>query len=1142
MTISSGASLTMQGTGNLTIANSGSITNSGTFDATASTTGAVIFAGTGTVTGTITFNNVTLNGSVDFGTSSTVTGILLLNTGGTVSGASTHLITYTSSSTLIYNETVTTGNEWYQGGSGSITPGAGVPQNVTIQNGTVTIPNSGGFNRALAGNLNISSGTTLQFVAGSSRDLYIAGNWTNSGLFTANGRRVNFDAASGTQTVSGTTTFYDVTLNNSGAITDFGTSTNTINDEFRITAGNMNAPGNTSTFIFNGLSPSFSTTIEGVGSKYFYNLQINSGTTLSDLTASAGNTHIANGFLNNGAFTQNASHTTFFDKSAATETFTGIGTTTLGKLVIGDGAGLSIATTLNSSASFTITGGSMNFFHSSIYNGSNNTATFSTTNATVTGTGTANFFNATANKDVNFGAISTIYGNLTLNDNGSVSAVPVYSGSLSALTYNKTTPASYNTSLEWNSSGSTVGSGVPQNISVTNTNSIQIAANRTVPGTLTLSNGSLDINGNTLTINGGFAGSGGTLKGSVTSNLIAGGSGTIFFNAAANYLKDFTINNGANLTLGSALNITASDGAHANTFGTLTSNGGVINAAGFLSLKSDAYGDAMIGQSSGTINGDVTVERYIPPVQRAWRFLGVPFNATSTQTIFDAWQEGQSGNLPYPTPNVSSYGLPPNAYNMKPGYGTEITFDNCICNGYDVNITYNPSLKIWDYSTKTWSTYAPHTNTVKLTDNSAYCLFIRGDRSVDLSQGTNASLTATTLRAKGKLNEIAGASVTPVSTTLNNNEYLFVGNPFAAPVDFSKLQINNADPTYFYVWDPKIGGMGHGVGAYVTYSFVNPVGWSITTGGSYTTSTLPVIQSGQAFFVQSTGGITSVTFPQNAKTAYEFSTQKRLPRPAIFVQLVVPQDSMKVTDGVTAVYGNIFSGGRDKFDAPKLWNFTENMALSRDTNNFVVEARPIPVLSDTLFLKLYLYKQPYALRIYSMNLPGSLPAKGWIIDRYLHTETEIDLYDTSLYNFEVAIDNNGNADTNSYRNRFMIVFNRQMEANPIPVTKAVNQKNPDETGISQTIPASGINLTPNPVNAAKNAKLEFINMPPGKYEVAIYSDKGEKISTGKIQYKGGHLTYALPAAVPSLANGIYIVRVINAMVNQTAIFKLVIAK
>ena len=62
----------------ITISNGGFITNNGSFTAG---NGTVAFAGSATVSGTITFNNATLAGGVNFGTGSTINGVLSINSG-----------------------------------------------------------------------------------------------------------------------------------------------------------------------------------------------------------------------------------------------------------------------------------------------------------------------------------------------------------------------------------------------------------------------------------------------------------------------------------------------------------------------------------------------------------------------------------------------------------------------------------------------------------------------------------------------------------------------------------------------------------------------------------------------------------------------------------------------------------------------------------------------------------------------------------------------------------------------------------------------------------------------------------------------------------------------------------------------------
>ena len=188
---------------------------------------------------------------------------------------------------------------------------------------------------------------------------------------------------------------------------------------------------------------------------------------------------------------------------------------------------------------------------------------------------------------------------------------------------------------------------------------------------------------------------------------------------------------GASGVLGNALNITSG-----TKFGTVTVDGN-FDAAGFLTLKSDSNGTARVGESSGIISGDATVERYIPP-RRAWRFLSVPFSG-SGQTIRDAWQEGVNNtDLNYA-----------NNKNPNPGFGTHITGNNNTALGYDYNTTINPSIKVWSPSLNGWDPAEPATVSTNIAAYNAYCIFVRGSRAVNLALGTSAPADPTVLRIKG---------------------------------------------------------------------------------------------------------------------------------------------------------------------------------------------------------------------------------------------------------------------------------------------------------------------------------------------------------------------------------------------------------
>lgn len=135
--------------------------------------------------------------------------------------------------------------------------------------------------------------------------------------------------------------------------------------------------------------------------------------------------------------------------------------------------------------------------------------------------------------------------------------------------------------------------------------------------------------GGTATLNGGSTSGTGTIKGSSTSNLSIGGtgtSGTYYFDqttaGTTNILKDLTLSGSASATLGNALNMVG--GASPGTV--IVGSGTTLNTAGFLTLLSNATGTANIGISNGTINGNITAERYIPAIARRYRFLASPLD------------------------------------------------------------------------------------------------------------------------------------------------------------------------------------------------------------------------------------------------------------------------------------------------------------------------------------------------------------------------------------------------------------------------------------------------------------------------------------------------------------------------------------
>jgi len=586
----------------------------------------------------------------------------------------------------------------------------------------------------------------------------------------------------------------------------------------------------------------------------------------------------------------------------------------------------------------------------------------------------------------------------------------------------------------------------------------------------------------------------------------------LYFAPSANTIHNVTVSSSGTAKLGNALNVTAG-----SSFGTVVVDG-TFNSAGFLTLKSDANGTARVGQSIGNITNNVTVERYIPP-RRAWRFMSVPV-VNDTLHIRTAWQEGVN--------NPSLWVR----YDPHPGYGTHITGDNNTSLGYDYNTTYNASIKTWVQSTSSWSTTAPPTVSTLINAYDGYCLFVRGSRAVDLSQATNAIPDPTVLRVTGKINN-NGWSKTYSGLITNN--VLLVGNPYASSVDISSMLTTSTGiySNKFWVWDPGLAGI-YGVGGYITYS--NGIMAPLTTNYPVATT---IIQGNQALLVQSNATSATIKFKQVDKTASESNIfAKHLVKniPAIYVNLVVPSgNDFVVEDGVATGFDNQFSSDIDGDDANKIWNFNENLALVRNTKTLAIELRPAPVVTDTLFLRMYIRQQPYALKFFTKDFE-SQHLRAWVVDKYLGTKTEVNLADTTVYSFAP------NPDTNSYRNRFMLVFNKQLITNPIPVTKLIDQSNPNTTGNAASIAnRPDMEIYPNPAKPGNKVIIELKNINKENYQAEIYDINGQKLVSSKIIYDNTANNYniLLPA---NISAGIYNLRLINDNGNILITKKLIVGK
>lgn len=515
-----------------------------------------------------------------------------------------------------------------------------------------------------------------------------------------------------------------------------------------------------------------------------------------------------------------------------------------------------------------------------------------------------------------------------------------------------------------------------QTVTITPSTSMTIKTIQTLPN---LQNaGSVVVSDSaTLIVKGSTTGYG-ILSVTSTSSLVSlpQSFGTVYFDPAKNTLHTLYVQ--GTLTLGNALNITA--GAQP---GMVQIRNGTLFADSFLTLKSDLWGTARIDSSSGNILGLVNVERYIPS-NRAWRFLTTPF-FLSPQSINSAWQEGY----------INTTLACPAQYPGTPGYGTQLTH-NAI-NGYDRNTTSNPSIVTFAHNM--W-TAPPSTLTNKITDYNAYAVFVRGDRTICLSQATGAIPVPTTLRASG----IVSVGAVTRSTVASIGEYILDGNPYASSIDLLPVTMRSRGivPETFWVWDPGYGDNG----GYVAYSYglITPI-----TAHYQTPLDVRTVQSGQGFMVQATDSTQDLVYEESDKVAMQssFVFGRPIRSSVIHIQL---STQGRLVDGCAIRLVDHYQHSVSKTVA-KLWKFTgEGISLVRNDLPYSIETRVLKN-TDTFFVEFRNIKS----KQYVFECAQSIVTPIRLIDRLLHRD--IPIGDTTQYVFDVV-----STDSSSYINRFMLVY------------------------------------------------------------------------------------------------------------------------
>lgn len=465
-------------------------------------------------------------------------------------------------------------------------------------------------------------------------------------------------------------------------------------------------------------------------------------------------------------------------------------------------------------------------------------------------------------------------------------------------------------------------------------------------------------------------------------------------------LNNITLNGGRSAILNNALDI----------YGELKLNGAShlnFNSVPF-TLKSNASGTARIAAITGgsTITGadKVTVERFIKLRSggsgRAYRLLAPTVN-TPSSTILDNWMEGQMNTA------VGSNNIPPSPYQ---NFGTQITGAGGNTNYFDVTQTNASSLYFTNNAIVPTYT-AVGTTGIPLNALTGYFLYIRGDRSMDMTLALAPGMptSSTTLRATGTLLDGTGNVTSFTNPLIGSGALNLITNPFASPIDWSlvKPDCTNIADAYTF-WDPNFGTRG----GFVTVG---------TDGIPSSGAANKFIQSGQAFFVQSTGGIPTVSIKEIHKSAGNNNGVfgPTLATESFKTELYFTESNgfRRIADGVLVKYDNNYSAGIDDHDAMEINNWDENIAISRDGKHLAIESRPVIQQKDTIPLFMNNMKQMgYQFQFVPSNFTNTA-LKSELVDNFLGTRTSLSVTDTVVVPFTITAN-----PASSATNRFEIVF------------------------------------------------------------------------------------------------------------------------
>jgi hypothetical protein len=301
------------------------------------------------------------------------------------------------------------------------------------------------------------------------------------------------------------------------------------------------------------------------------------------------------------------------------------------------------------------------------------------------------------------------------------------------------------------------------------------SGNLSVANNLTVSSGTLALGINTLTVNGALNNSG-TISSLGTINIAGNLSFTGTGNLSSNNTSHIVMNGSSSQTISSSnssnipfsrltcsnasgVSLSASSSGRFTLKDSLVVQTGNFNAGSdLLTLLSDASKTAIIGRSSGTISGNLYLQRYIP----SGGFRKYDLGSTVTSATIDDWDDEL----------FMSIGAPDN----EPGYP-----------GGDGSAGGKNTVFIYNNQSNASNKYEPIFTGTTLQVGRGYQILIADNLT---------TFPGRTIDLYGEPN--MGTVSLPVFRT-GSNGFNLVANPFQAHIDWSQVSKSNVSSTVYFL-------------------------------------------------------------------------------------------------------------------------------------------------------------------------------------------------------------------------------------------------------------------------------------------------------------------------------------------------------